>query len=208
MGFSCCWLLYVKFVTSDCVSSHLFPLCLFLNTRACSSAASKKKTKGSKLNAPAFEKISVNLVWVLQTFEEMKVFETSVDLEKAEKEYKEKEPENFYVLVVYLNMGAAEQFYLLFKEKFGGMGKEDLKKYKKVYYTVDDGRILDILDGVESGAILKDKLATSSRFFPVHTYGHIYVANRQAAHLLYDKICETYPHCAMRMMGLQTKEEA
>ena len=81
----------------------------FLNARARSSAASKKKTKGSKLNAPAFEKISVNLVWVLQTFEEMKVFETSVDLEKAEKEYKEKEPENFYVCAVYLNMGAAEQ---------------------------------------------------------------------------------------------------
>ena len=38
--------------------------------------------------------------------------------------------------------------------------------------------------------------------------GHIYVANRQATHLLYDKICETYPHCAMRMMGLQTKKEA
>ena len=56
------------------------------NSRARSSAASKKKVKGRKLNAPAVEKISVNLVWVLQTFEEMKVFETSVDLEKAEKE--------------------------------------------------------------------------------------------------------------------------
>ena len=44
------------------------------------------------MNAPAVEKVSVDLVWVLQTFEELKVFETSVDLEKAEKEYKEKEP--------------------------------------------------------------------------------------------------------------------
>ena len=109
----------MKFVTLDCVSSHLFLFYLFLNVRARSSAASKKKTKGIKLNALAFEKISVNLVWVLQTFEEMKVFETSVDLEKAEKEYKEKEPENFYVRAVYLNMGAAEQGYLFFKEKFG-----------------------------------------------------------------------------------------
>ena len=86
-----------------------FSFCLFLNARAYSSDASKEKTKESKLNALAFEKISVNLVWVLQTFEEMKVFETSVDLEKAEKECKEKEPENFYVCAVYLNMGAAEQ---------------------------------------------------------------------------------------------------
>ena len=110
------------------------------------------------MNDLAFEKISVNLVWVLQTFEEMKVFETSVDLEKAEKEYREKDPENFYVCAVYLNMGAAEQGYLLFKEKFGEMGKEDLEEYKKVYYTVADWRILDILDGVESGAVLKDKV--------------------------------------------------
>ena len=89
MGFSCCWLLCVKFVTFDCFSFHLFLFCLLLNARACSSAARKKKTKASKLNAPAVEKISVNLVWVLQTFEAMKVFETSVDLNKAEKEYKE-----------------------------------------------------------------------------------------------------------------------
>ena len=85
MSFSCCWLLCVKFVTSDCFSSHLFPFCLFLNARACSSAASKKKTKGSKLNAPASKKISVNLVWVLQNFEEMKVFESSVDLKKQKR---------------------------------------------------------------------------------------------------------------------------
>ena len=38
--------------------------------------------------------------------------------------------------------------------------------------------------------------------------GHINVANSQAAHLLYDKICDTYSHCAMEMMGLQTKEGA
>ena len=80
MGFSCCWLLCVKFVTSDCFHLIYFYFGYFLNARARSSAASKKKTKGSKLNAPAVEKFSVDLVWVLQTFEEMKVFETSVDL--------------------------------------------------------------------------------------------------------------------------------
>ena len=106
-------------------------------------------------------------------------------------------------------MGVDERDYLLFKEKFGEMGKEDLEEYKKVYYTVDDGRILDILDGVESGAILKDKIGEKQQICSLFTpMGHIYAANRQATHLLYDKICETYSHCAMIMMGLQTKEEA
>ena len=146
---------------------------------------------------------------VLQTFEEMKMFETSVDLEKAEKEYKEKDPEKFYFCAAYLNMSAAEQGYLFFKEKLGEMKKEDLEEYKKVYYTVDDGRILDILDGVESGAILKDKIGKKQKIcFLFPPRGHIYVINRQAAHLLYNKICETYPRCAMKIMGLQTKEEA
>ena len=103
-------------ITAECALSYIFLIYLFSNVRACSSAASKKKTKGSKLNAPAFEKISVSLVWVLQTFEEMKVFETSVELDKAEKKYKEKEPENFYVRTVYLSMGAAERGYLFFKK--------------------------------------------------------------------------------------------
>ena len=65
--------------------------------------------KGSKLNAPAVGKISVKLVWVLHTFEETKVLETSVDLDKAEKEYKEKGPDSFYVCAFYLNRSEAEQ---------------------------------------------------------------------------------------------------
>ena len=73
---------------------------------------------------------------MLQTFEKMKVFEISVDLDKAEKEYKEKKPKNFYVCAVYLNMGAAKQGYLFFKEKVCEMRKEDLEEYKKVNYTL------------------------------------------------------------------------
>ena len=83
-----------------------------------------------------------------------------------------------------------------------------MEEYKKVYFTVDDCKILNILDGVESGAILKNKISEKQQICSLFTpMGHIYVANGQAAHLLYDKIRETYPHCAMRMMGLQTKEE-
>ena len=45
---------------------------------------------------------------MLQTLKEMKVLETSVDLDKAEKEYKEIDLDSFYVCAVYLNMGAAK----------------------------------------------------------------------------------------------------
>ena len=62
----------------------------------------------------------------------MKVFETSGELDKSKKEYKKKRTERFYVCAVYLNMGAAEQGYLFFKEKFGDMDKEDLKEYIEV----------------------------------------------------------------------------
>ena len=56
---------------------------------------------------------------------------------------------------------------------------------------------------------MKDKIGEKQHICSLFTpMGHIYVSNRQTAHLLYDKISETYPHCAIKMMGLQTKEEA
>ena len=44
------------------------------------------------------------------------MFETSVDLDKAEKDYKEMESDSFYVCAVYLNVNAADQGYIFQRE--------------------------------------------------------------------------------------------